>query len=187
MQQVPTHRYLNFFGHLYLPATQSFRVALCQMVNEGAKSVTILFASDGGSTHDGIALYTYLKALPLKITMHAVGQIQSMAIPVFLAAEERYVSANARFLFHEYTWTHAQPGVVTKSTMDEQSILLNNAVEWSKEIIKSKTKLTDKEITSLKLFDHPKLITPSEAVEYGLASEIREPSIPADCQPRVVT
>ena len=73
----PKHRYLTFFGHLQPPQTTNLRVAVCQMVNEGATELTILFASDGGSTHDGIALFTYLTAQPLKVTMHAVGAFGS--------------------------------------------------------------------------------------------------------------
>ena len=48
------------------------------MVNEGAQKITILFASSGGSTEDGIALYTYLKALPVELEMHAVGFVSSI-------------------------------------------------------------------------------------------------------------
>ena len=110
---MPEHRFLTFFGPISLPSTNNLRSVLCGLVNEGAKQVTILFASGGGSTDDGIALFTYLKALPVELTMHAVGNVNSIALPVFLAASKRFASKNARFLFHNYLWTSTMPEQAT--------------------------------------------------------------------------
>jgi ATP-dependent protease ClpP protease subunit len=117
-----------FFGGITPPSTTNLRMMLCGMVNEGARAITILFANYGGSTDDGIALYTYLTALPVELTMHAVGVVGSMAIPVFLAARHRFASEHARFFFREYTWTYAQASIVTQTTMDGQSLLLSDAL-----------------------------------------------------------
>ena len=117
--------------------------------------------------------------------MHAVGIVGSIAIPVFLASENRIASKHARFHFHEYSWTQ-QAGNLTKNGMDEQSLLLNGALEWSKDIIKSRTKLTDEDFEKLKLFDHPHLMTASAAAKHGIVSSVKEASVPAGSQPRVV-
>jgi ATP-dependent Clp protease, protease subunit len=183
---MPADRSLTFFGSIRAPASTSLRTALCQMVNEDAKRVTILFASDGGSTDDGIALHAYLAALPLEITMHAVGVVGSMAIPVFLAAPKRLASKHARFFFHEYSWTHSQATVASQTTMTEQSMQLSDAVVWSQEVIKATTKLMDSDFERMKLFDHPVIIGPADAAKYGLVSSIEEPSISAANQPRIV-
>jgi ATP-dependent Clp protease protease subunit len=182
----PPERYLTFFGPIRVPQTTSLRAALCGMVNEGAKKITILFSSDGGSTEDGIALYTYLTALPVELTMHAVGIVGSIAIPVFLSAPIRLASDNAHFFFHEYTWTHPLAGTVTQTTMEEQNILLGGALEWSKKIIKTKTKLTNAEFESRKMFDNPARFSAADAVTAGIVSSVAEPKIPAGSQPRVV-
>jgi ATP-dependent protease ClpP protease subunit len=146
------------------------------MINEGAEKVTILFASDGGSTDDGIALHTYLTALPMEITMHAVGTVPSIAIPVFLSTPKRLASKHASFFFHEFTWTHPQATTLTQSTMAEQIILLNAAMVWTKEVVKA----------TMKLFDHPVLIAGAAASEHGIVTSITEPSILAGSQPRIV-
>ncbi|HSW87630.1 MAG TPA: ATP-dependent Clp protease proteolytic subunit [Candidatus Saccharimonadales bacterium] len=106
-QQLPKHRVITFNGPINAPASNSFRLALCQLINQGAEEITILFSSSGGSVDDGIALYTYIQSIPVKITMHAVGVVGSIAIPVFLAAPSRVASSNARFFFHDFTWTFA--------------------------------------------------------------------------------
>ncbi len=181
-----TNRVLTFFGSIRAPATNSLRVALCQMQNEGATSVTILFASEGGSADDGIALHAYITALPFELTMHAIGFVSSVAIPVFLAAPKRLASKHARFFFHEYSWTHPQANVATQTTMTEQSMLLDYSAEWSREIIKATTKLTDGDFERMKLFDHPVILSPSDAAKHGLVSQVTEPNIPVGCDPRVV-
>jgi ATP-dependent protease ClpP protease subunit len=179
------HRYLTFFGPILQPLTNNLWAAVCGLVNEGAEELTILFASDGGSTHDGISLYAYLLAQPLKINMHAIGIVGSIAIPVFLASEHRHASKHARFHFHEYSWTQ-QAGNLTKNTMDEQALLLDGAVDWSKDVIKSRTKLTDEDFDKLKLFDHPHLMTASAAAKHGIVSAVKEATVPVGSQHRVV-
>jgi len=90
-------RTLTYVGSIRPPSSNGLRATLCGYVNEQAQKVTILFASDGGSTDDGIALYTFIKTLPLEITMHAIGLVNSIAIPVFCAGKNRLASKNARF------------------------------------------------------------------------------------------
>ncbi len=182
----PTERYITFFGNISSPSTNNLRAALCTMVNEGAQKITILFASPGGLTDDGIALYTYLTALPVDLTMHAVGIVGSIAIPIFLAAPNRFASRNARFFFHEYSWTHTQANIVTKTTMDEQSLRISDCISWTKDIIKTTTKITDKDFETMKLFDYPFNMDPASASKTGLISAVAEPRIPAGSQPRVV-
>jgi ATP-dependent Clp protease, protease subunit len=182
-----SERYLTFYGPIRTPQTNSLRAALCSMVNEGATKVTILFASEGGSTEDGIALHVYLKSLPLEITMHAAGWVSSIAIPVFLAADRRLASKHAAFLFHEYSWTHSQATTTTQTTMNEHALLLNGAMAWTQEVVKSRTKLTDNEFSSLHLFDRPVLVSCADAAKYGIISDIAEPKIPVGSDPRIVT
>ncbi len=185
--QFPAERNLTFFGSIRLPLTNGLRAALCTMVNEGAKKITVLFASDGGATDDGIALNTFLKALPVELTMHAVGYVSSIAVPVFLAADRkhRFASQNARFYFHDYNWTFATK-IVARPALAESSILLGNALDWTREIIKTETKLSDDQFKTMKLFEEPHVMLPADAAEIGLVSLVKEPSIPADSQPRVV-
>ena len=182
----PAHRFLTFFGPISPPSSSNLRIGLTQMINEGAKKVTLLFASPGGSTDDGIALNTYIKALPIEIVMHAVGNVGSMGLPVFLAANVRLASKNSRFFFHNYVWGSQQAEQVNQDVLAERTMILDAALLWTREIVKATTKLTDADFEAMKLFEKPVLIEPGRALECGLISEIKEPAIPADSQPRVV-
>lgn len=115
--KLPAHRFLTFYGPINPPSSNNLRAVLCSFVNEGAQQVTILFASSGGSVDDGISLYTYLKALPVELIMHAVGNVTSIALPVFLAAKNRFASQNARFLFHNYVWGSSTAETVNQDVL----------------------------------------------------------------------
>jgi ATP-dependent protease ClpP protease subunit len=154
------------------------------MVNEGATDVTVLFSSEGGSTDDGMALFTYLRALPLRFTIHAAGVVRSMGIPAFLAAERRYASAHASFYFHDYTWTTPIAETVSLTMLGERTASLEDAIAWTKDVVRSTTRLTDCEMESLHLFDRPRMVKPAECVEWGLVSQAVEPKI---CAPSAST
>lgn len=156
------------------------------MVNEGATEITILFSSEGGSTDEGMSLYTYLKALPVKLTMHAVGFVRSMGVPVFLAAEQRLASANARFFFHGYTWTTPMPEAASLTTLEERTLSLDDSVAWTKEVLKATTRLAERDFESMHLFDRPRIFRPADCAEWGIVSQVVEPKIKAEHHPRVV-
>jgi ATP-dependent protease ClpP protease subunit len=157
------------------------------MVNEGATAITVLFSSWGGSTGDGMALYSYLRALPVELTMHAVGPVSSIAVPVFLAGAQRLAVDHASFFFHEYTWTDRDASRLTQATITERHMLLSQALAWSRSTLKSATNTTDAEIDRRKLFSgEPILLSATEAQQIGIISAVAAPSISAAAAPRIV-
>ena len=182
----PPHRHLTFFGNIHPTSTIPLRIALCELANEGAEEVTVLFASAGGSIDDGVALFTFLRALPFKLTFHAAGLVGSMAVPIFLAAPHRLASVNARFLLHEFHWTDPQVQRVTQSTIVERTMILDSAVTWTKDILKSTTTLTDERIKEMNMFQEPLLLNAEQALEIGMVEGIAEPRIPSESYARIV-
>ena len=67
---------------------------------EKADCLYFLFASPGGSVDAGVAIYNYLRSLPVKLIMHNNGAIDSIANVIFHAADERKATPHATFLFH---------------------------------------------------------------------------------------
>jgi ATP-dependent Clp protease, protease subunit len=184
LQQVFPKRMLTFFGPINLPNTNHLRANLCQMVNEGAQEITLLFASPGGSTDDGMALFTFLRALPVQLTMHAVGFVSSIAIPVFLAAHHRLASVNSRFFFHDFTFAFPTQ-IVSRTSTVESSMLMDSALHWTKTILKSTTQLSDEDLERMRLLQEPRLMIPGEALERGIIQEIQEPVLRLDTRPVV--
>jgi ATP-dependent Clp protease protease subunit len=68
--------------------------------NHKPKELYFLISSPGGSTKDGITLYNFLKAIPCDITMHNMGAIDSIAIIIFMAGDNRFACSGTSFHFH---------------------------------------------------------------------------------------
>jgi ATP-dependent Clp protease, protease subunit len=120
-------RTISFCGPIYQNATRMLRNVCCQAVNDRVDELTILFSSDGGSIDDGFALYGFLLALPLELTIHNVGLVGSIANAVFLAGEKRYASPHAVFFFHDLHWRYAEAQNLKSTTMEEHSLLMDSA------------------------------------------------------------
>jgi ATP-dependent protease ClpP protease subunit len=185
--EMPKERYLVFHGPINPPATTNLRVALCEMLNQAATKVVLLFSSWGGSLDDAVSLHTYIKSLPYTVVVHATGLVGSSAIPVFLASNHRRASPNARFFFHDYHWTYA-----THNTQQPSAVIggdhmqLQSYAAWTLELLKSETKLADSEIEKLRLLKEPHLMSAPAAAKAGMVELVAEPAIPVASQPRVV-
>ena len=55
-------------------------------------------SSAGGMVEEGISLYGFIRSLPVEITIHNIGNIDSIALAVYLAASKRLVNPDATFL-----------------------------------------------------------------------------------------
>lgn len=135
-------------------------------------SLTIQFASEGGSTRESLALHNFIGELPVKVHMHAIGHVGSSAVPVFLAGAKRTCTPLARFFLHQYDWGFGT-GQQKISDITEALQRLNHDTELARKIIKGATKITD---DMLKVLDGgtttPTIIDPPEAIKLGVVEEV---------------
>ena len=75
--------------------------------NQGATHIELRMSSIGGSTTVGFQLYNFLKSLPITISTHNSGAVNSMAIPLYLVGEKRTADPDTKFLIHPFTWDHS--------------------------------------------------------------------------------
>src|SRR5438067_2302454 len=105
---------LSFVGQITNPASKNLRTACCNAVTNGTKEIQILFSSLGGDVSEAFSLHNFLRALPVKLTMHCVGSVDSAAMSVFLAGEQRLCCPDSTFLFHDFTTNFPVPGNITR-------------------------------------------------------------------------
>jgi ATP-dependent protease ClpP protease subunit len=74
--------------------------ALATLCNQGATEINILLSTPGGSVMHGCTIYNTLRALPVKITTHNVGNVDSIGNVIFLAGTERHACPHSTFMFH---------------------------------------------------------------------------------------
>ena len=172
---------LVFVGPIQNPAAKNLRNACCSAVSGGAKEIQILFSSGGGAADEGFALYNFLRALPIKLTMHAIGYVDSMALVVFLAGESRFCTPDTTFLFHDFGWGGPGPISQTRGQWTDLKDSLDQSVLRSKYILKLRTTLTDKDFKSLELYQKTTIENAGFAKEKGIVHEIQDVTIPPGC------
>jgi ATP-dependent protease ClpP protease subunit len=72
-----------------------------QLIKYKDESVTVYIDSEGGEDNCDYAIYEALRLCGKKIITHAVNDVCSSAITVYLAGDLRYATNHSRFLIHE--------------------------------------------------------------------------------------
>src|SRR5262245_4778779 len=74
--------------------------AFTNLYDLGVKKVNLLISSDGGSVKRGLEFHNFLLSLPIELTTHNVGVVDSIANVVYMAGKHRYATPNSRFMMH---------------------------------------------------------------------------------------
>jgi ATP-dependent Clp protease, protease subunit len=138
--------------------------------------VHLLFNSSGGMIVDAINMHNYVKGYPsdILITMFNTGGVQSAAVLVFVSAAHRVVCPYAKFLLHPATWK-APAGLNT----EQLRIVSRSLAKGDKDIddiLKTRIKMPDAKWKQARR--HQLEISAQEAVDFGLADEIGNWSVP---------
>src|SRR5207253_6450721 len=94
----PQRIYLVFSLAITTQNVQKLLLECTKWTNQGTKEIYILFASYGGNVAAGIAAYNALRALPVKLITHNIGNVDSIANIIFLAGQERIAVPHATFM-----------------------------------------------------------------------------------------
>jgi ATP-dependent protease ClpP protease subunit len=137
----------------------------------GLNKIKFLISSTGGDGDSAIRLYDYLKALPVQVDTIGFGQVDSAAITIFLAGENRIAVKDCRFIIHEGIYNIAQPSA-PMHLHEEVLSLFNEISRRNTSIIVKETKRKVEEIK--KLAKEGKPLTCEEAKKIGLVTEIVE-------------
>jgi ATP-dependent protease ClpP protease subunit len=172
--------YVKFSSPINPQTAQNLMTFLSNQINVGQKEFYFLISSPGGSVNDGIVLYNFIKALPAKIIMHNIGIIDSIANVIFLAADERYSSPNASFLFHGVGFDIVQPIRMDEKDLREKLLIIERDQKSISDIISGRTQLKEKEVEEM--FFRAKTKNPTEAKEIGIITDIKEAQIPEGSQ-----
>ena len=170
--------YINFPDQFIPPKTQALMGAITEIINQRKPSTVYLCLSyPGGMIADAIAVYNFLRALPVRLITHNIGSLDAVQTAVFLAGEERYASPTARFVFHGILTPI--PGPVTLTALQLRALLddLNNDENSILTLMKSRTQLTEPELREV--FRNRETISLDVAKDKALINDVRELAIPA--------
>jgi ATP-dependent Clp protease, protease subunit len=176
--QLPKTVYATFSGPIDQTTLPRFFQNFAVAVTGKVEIVHLLFQSGGGGIPDGISLYNFFNSLPLALHLYNTGAVQSIAVVSYLAGRHRFVSAHANFMIHKSHFATGDRGNAAKLGTLAQTLSVEDArIEG---ILRADTKILEEVWSRHALQDV--YLTAQEAVEFGVADEIREFDIPLGSQ-----
>lgn len=148
-------------------------------LKQGATELHIHMSSDGGANDQGFAAYHFLRSLPVPVTMHCIGNVESMAVVMYLAGEKRVVVPHGKIKIHPMHWFF-QGGTVDHDRLTEYVASLDFDAKRYANIFDERTKGAN-EIVNVRahLAGQARLLDATAAVASGIATNIANAAIPA--------
>lgn len=171
--------YFGFTGAIESGSVARICAALNTAVNNNCAEAYLAFSSLGGYTADGIFLYNYLRALPIPVTIHATGNIASVAVAIFAGAETRYCSRHVLFMVHPTS----VPGSAEGMSWERLKVLMDSALaeeDRTDGILRDRCAIPEEMLLARRSSEVH--FSAQDAVKFGVAHEVKEFSLPLGSQ-----
>jgi ATP-dependent Clp protease protease subunit len=162
---------VRFFAPVIDATVNALMSAVDQKMKQGAKDFTILISSPGGSVIHGLSAYNYLKGLPVSITTHNFGSVDSIGIVLYCAGSRRLSVPQARFLFHGVNVQFRGEQNLDEKLLEERLKGLRIDVENIAKVIAANTGKSTEDITDAMI--ERTTLNPEEAQSWGLVHAIK--------------
>ncbi len=169
--------YFSFSGEISANTTETLIATLSECCNQGVRRAYLMFSTPGGSVMHGMNLYNVMRALPIELTMHNVGNVDSIGNVVFLAGAKRYACAHSTFMFHGVGFDLEGNQRLEEKLLRERLETVHAEHKRIGAIIRERSKLDDAAVQELFLQQQTK--DAAFAAHYGIVDAIRDVSIPA--------
>lgn len=171
--------YVTFSAEINVNTTESLIATIAGLANLQVKKVYLLLSTPGGNVREGLNLYNVLKGMPFELSIHNVGNVDSIGNAVFLAGSKRYATSNATFMFHGVGFGVAQNDRLEEKGLRERLDGLLSDQRRIGNIISQNTKLSETEVADL--FREAQTKDAGYAIDKGIVHEIRDVQIPTGC------
>jgi ATP-dependent Clp protease, protease subunit len=166
--------YYGYTGAIDSSGASRVAAALNAAVRERCDEVQLCISSYGGYVSDGMFLYNHIRGLPLRVVAHNTGSVTSIAVAVFLAAEERYCSSLGMFMIHPTVMSSKEGMSAQRLQSSLDSALADD--RRTENILRERAAIPEEILTARRFKDV--YITPHEAVIYGLVHAVKEFTLP---------
>ena len=161
---------IKFFAPVIDVTINALMNAIDQKMKEGVTEFMLLISSPGGNVFYGLSAYNYLKGLPVTITTHNFGSVDSMGVILFCGGSKRLSVPQARFLLHGVS-VGFQNVRLEEKQLEEKLKGLKIDIENIAKVIAANTGKSVQDVTSAML--ERTTLNPDEAKEWGLVHEIK--------------
>ncbi len=170
---------VHFIGPINHGSACTVRNLCLQALQSGATAIELHMSTEGGNMTAGFALYFFLKSLPLPLTTHNVGSVESVGVVIFLAGEKRYACPGTRFLVHPLHWGFGSLVAADHSRVSEWRDCLDFDAERYACIFEEATKNAGvKDEIRTHLFGNARIFDAAQAVEAGIIHEAVQARLP---------
>lgn len=174
----PKLAYVSFSAEINANTAESLIALMAKLANEGVQEVYLLLSTPGGSVMYGMNLYNVLRAMPFKLTVHNVGNVDSIGNAVFLAGSQRLACQHSTFMFHGVGFNVDGGRLEEKALREKLDGVLSDQKRIGS-IIAERTKIDPAEVEGL--FREAQTKDAAYAVGCGIVDEIRDVQITPGC------
>ncbi|MBM4467378.1 MAG: hypothetical protein FJ014_17790 [Chloroflexi bacterium] len=162
---------IKFFAPVIDVTTNALMNAVDQKMKQGQRNFILLVSSPGGTVFHGLSAYNYLKGLPVNITTHNFGSVDSIGVVLYCGGGKRMSVPQARFLLHGVSASFPQNTSLEEKQLEERLKSLRIDIENIAKVIAANTGKPSEAVMQAML-DRTTL-NPEEAQAWGLVHEIK--------------
>ena len=169
-----TLRIIHFIESINEETCKGLMNECMKAVDSGATEIQLRISSGGGLTSAGFWLANVLRSLPIKITAHNIGEVSSIAMPMFLSASVRSAEFNSRFVMHPLTWTVTAATSIPHHTLREWVASLDNDVDRYVRIFEEATQDAGEpfDVRAALAGNAPSVMDPARALRAGVVHKV---------------
>ncbi len=134
----------------------------------------------GGDLIAAFGAFNEMKGLPVKVTTHNAGAINSAAIMPFMVGERRTASPASAFFFHQVRWNFSTNANVPMYVINEAATWLGVYENMMVDYVASRS--GQKKETILNMMREGTSVSSADAKTLGLIHDVCECSIPQDAR-----
>lgn len=171
---------IHFMRSINSETLAALQNAALSALKQGATELHIHLSSDGGGNDQGFAAYHFLRSFPIPITMHCIGNVESMAVMLYLAGAKRLIVPHGKVKIHPMLWGFSGGGVDHDRLAEFVASLDFDAKRYG-DIFEERTEgaLNCVDVRS-HLAGQAKLLTAEDSVGAGISTEIADALIPSN-------
>ncbi|SFB98794.1 ClpP family protease [Massilia yuzhufengensis] len=170
---------VHFIGPINHTSACAVRNLCLQAVQSGATEIELHMSSEGGNMTAGFALYFFLKSLPVPLTTHNIGSVESIAVVIFLAGHKRYACPGTRFLVHPLHWGFGSLVAADHARVSEWRDCLDfDAERYASIFLEATTAAGPATDIRHNLTGNARIFDAQQAVQAGIVDEARQAELP---------
>jgi ATP-dependent protease ClpP protease subunit len=169
---IKTNRVVQWFGPIDTEKFNRVTSDIVRLWKDEEADIFLFINSAGGEASIGFAFYDLMKALKIKLTTVAIGEVDSMAIIVFLTGEHRLVSPHTSMFFHQPSRSFAANRPMPSRSMRAGVQEMDRMELWYANIIERETggKLSSQAAIDKQLTEES--VDSETMIKLGLAHEL---------------